>query len=425
MNRKIVPKTKEIEGIDLVLPEKKLLDNGIPVYIISAGMQEVSKIEFIFKAGTWYSSFPLAAKFTSDMLTAGTESYTANKIAEITDFYASDIDKDCDRDKVVVTLTCLNKHLEYILPVLQEVMFKPVFPENELSLLIQNKKQQFTLNSEKVGYLAKQKFRELLYGSKHPYGFLQKLKDYDNISRDGLKEFHKAHYSTSACWIIVSGKPDKNLLSLLNKYFGSSMLDAGSSKLDVPASSFQFPTSSFKNVIEKKNAVQCAVRIGKILFNYTHPDYYGFRILNTILGGYFGSRLMSNIREDKGYTYGINSGCVSMHNSGYFFIGSQIGKEFCKKALKEIYKEILRLQQEKVSNSELELVKNYIQGSFLRDMDGPFAQAEMVKTLIEYNLKEDYYNKYIEKIKNIKPEEITELAQKYLQIDNMYEIVVG
>ena len=213
-------------------------------------------------------------------------------------------------------------------------------------------------------------------------------------------------------------------MSLLNKYFG------GVAKSDERrANSDEVNTvqgnSKFKHVVNKENAVQSALRIGKVLFNFTHPDYYGFRVMFTILGGYFGSRLMSNLREDRGYTYGINARLISYLNEGYFFIASQVGVEVTNKAIKEIYKEILRLKQDKVQVNELDLVKNYMLGNFLRTLDGPFAQADMIKTLIDFNLKDDYYDKYLQKIKDITPDEIMELAGKYLQLDSMYEIVAG
>ncbi len=425
IDRKVPIENKEINRIDLVFPEKNQLDNGIPVYIISSGLQELVKIEFILNAGSRYQTFPLVAKFTAAMLTEGTENYSAEKIADIIDYYGAEIDQDCERDKVTITLTVLNKHLDKVLPVLYEILLKPAFRQNELSLLIQNKKQQFVLNNEKVAYLAKQKFRELLYGSNHPYGYNPKYDDFDIISREKLIAFHKDYYSSSNCWILVSGMPDKNLINQLNKYFGHTVGNKTKASPEYQVTKQSDKSDNLINLIYKENAVQSALRIGKVLFNYTHPDYYGFRVLNTILGGYFGSRLMSNLREDKGYTYGINAGLVSLKDSGYFFIGSQVGVEVCDKAIKEIYKEIKRLQQESVPDSELELVKNYMQGSFLRSMDGPFAQADMVKTLIEFNLNDDYYNKYIQKIKNITSEEIKIIAQKYLQKDDMYEIVAG
>lgn len=424
LNRKIVPELKDIEEMEFPFPEIFKLDNGIPVYLTSSGEQEVIKIEFVFNAGIRHQSVPLVAKLTADMLTEGTENYSAGKIADMLDYYSVFVDKNCDRDKSVIEITCLNKHLENILPVLKDIIISPVFPENELSLLVQNKKQQFILNNEKVNYLAKQKFKEMLFGPKHPYGSMVKLENYGKLNKDYLSDFHKNQYSSSECWIMISGKPDNNIINLLNKFFGKTFGNLNLKSEQRAVNKIEL-TSSSKQYIEKPGSVQSAVRIGKILFNYSHPDYYSFKILNTVLGGYFGSRLMTNIREDKGYTYGIGSNLISLHNSAYFFISSQIGTEYCNMAVNEIYKEIRRLQEEKIADSELDLVRNYMQGNFLRSIDGPFAYAEICKILIEYKLDKDYFSRYINTIQTITKEELLDTAQKYLDSESMIELVVG
>ena len=437
LNRKQAPGIRNIEKFKLALPDKTSLDNGIPIYIINAGEQEVVKLEFIFNAGirsNFNSKFtsPLIPKLTLEMLTEGTDNYTSEQIADNLDYYSAFLDNDCGRDNATLNVTCLNKHLENILPVIREMLIFPTIPTSNFQLLVSNKRQHFILNNEKVNYIAKQKFKQLLYGKSSPYGIITKIEDFDMIDREHLADFHKQFYKgLNDLSIIVSGKPDKNILSILNKHFGN--VKSAISDQQSAISNQQSTISSQQNskmFIEKPNAVQSAVRIGKVLssnqpLNYSHPDYYSFKVLNSILGGYFGSRLMSNIREDKGYTYGIGSNIISLYNSAYFFITSQIGVENVNIAISEIYKEIERLQNEKVSEKELDLVRNYMQGNLLRSMDGPFAIAEMCKILIEYNLEDDYFEKYIDRIQNISSQELMQTAQKYLQPDTMTEIIVG
>jgi predicted Zn-dependent peptidase len=157
----------------------------------------------------------------------------------------------------------------------------------------------------------------------------------------------------------------------------------------------------------------------------THKDFHSLTVLNTILGGYFGSRLMTNIREDKGYTYGIGSGMIPLKKAGYFFISTEVGVEVCNKAIDEIYIEINRLRNESISEKELILVKNYMIGSFLRSIDGPFALANRFKSIMEYDLDYSYYDDYISTIKNIKASDLLNLANKYLDPNSMTEVVAG
>jgi predicted Zn-dependent peptidase len=179
------------------------------------------------------------------------------------------------------------------------------------------------------------------------------------------------------------------------------------------------------HTIEKEGAVQSAIRIGRVLFNKTHPDYLGMQVLNAVLGGYFGSRLMANIREDKGYTYGIGSGLVSMFGGGYFVISTEVGVEVTNAALKEIYYEIDKLQHELVGEDELELVRNYLIGVFLRSTDGPFAIGDRLKGIVGYGLGYEYYERYVETIRTITPEQLRDLANKYLKKEDLIELVVG
>ena len=177
--------------------------------------------------------------------------------------------------------------------------------------------------------------------------------------------------------------------------------------------------------IERDNAIQSAIRIGRPMFNKTHPDYAGMQVLNTILGGYFGSRLMKNIREDKGFTYGIGSAAVSLLNEGYFFIASEVGAEVCEEALVEVYKEMEILCREPVPDEELQMVKNYMLGSFLKSIDGAFNLADRWKGIMFYNLGYDYYNRFINTVSAISSAEVMMLAQKYLSREDMCELVVG
>jgi zinc protease len=157
----------------------------------------------------------------------------------------------------------------------------------------------------------------------------------------------------------------------------------------------------------------------------SHPDYPGMAVLNTLLGGYFGSRLMSNIREDKGYTYGIGSAMVSLREAGYFFISTEVGADVTTAALDEIYKEVKRLQDEPAGEDELSTVRNYLSGTFLKSIDGPFALIDRFKTLTLSGLGYDYYDRYLQTVQSISPAQLQELALRYFNRNDFMELVVG
>ena len=237
------------------------------------------------------------------------------------------------------------------------------------------------------------------------------------------KTFHRSHYVSNHCTIIVAGNANVDVIQLLNKVLGKADWMKGNGA-SIATVNFQ-PSSQKINYIEKEGAIQSAIRIGKPMFSKTHADYPAMQVLNTLLGGYFGSRLMKNIREDKGFTYGIGSAVVSMMQGGYFFISSEVGADVCSKAIDEIYKEIEILKTEPVPADELQMVKNYMLGSFLKSIDGAFNLADRWKGIMFYNLGYDYYDRFINTVKTISSEELMKLANKYFQKESLYELVVG
>ncbi len=423
INRLIQPEVNLIDRVALYEPERFSLDNGIPVFQINAGTQEMVKVDFVFQAGSIYQDKLQVSKFTNKLLTEGTKNYSSVEIAEKIDYYGAFLEVSSDKDVAGVTLYTLNKYLEETLEMLQEVIRFPAFPEHELETYKQNRKQQHIINSEKVKFVSRLKFNEMIFGSEHPYGRQFGLDDFEAINQEDLISFHKSRYSSSDCRVIVAGKIPSELIPMLNKFFGTEEWNTNQNSKQL--AEFKLVPGERILHVEKEDALQTAIRIGRPLFNKTHSDYLKLKVVNMVLGGYFGSRLMTNIREDKGYTYGIGSAVVSLHKSGYFFIASEVSGEVAQKAIDEVYHEIRILQDEKIPEAELRLVKNYMMGQMVRSMDGPFALSDNLKGLLEYGLDNSFFTDYINVVNTITTDEIRELAQKYLQIDSLYELRVG
>lgn len=423
IDRKKSPAFNTVEKIEIIKASEQLLRNNIPVYSINAGTQELIKIEFLFSAGMYQQEIPLQAATVNTMLEEGTSQLNAAQIADRVDYYGAFLETGVSQDSASVVLYTLNKHLRSTLPVVEQIIKDSVFPQHELDTHIRNKKQTFLVNNQKVANVARKRFTELLFGEKHPYGINVKETDFDVINRSHLNDFYSRFYRSNNCKIIMAGKVDDDVLSLLDNHFGgndwNSISDLSTKSLPI------ITTAEREQLILKEDAMQSAIRIGKVMFNKTHPDFQSLQVLNTLFGGYFGSRLMSNIREDKGYTYGIGSGIASLQNSGYFFISTEVGVDVCKDAIKEIYFEMNRLREELVPEDELELVKNYLSGMFLRSVDGPFALAERFKGIMEYDLGYDYFDRYIATIKTISASQLRNLANTYFDKNSMIELVVG
>lgn len=424
LNRTQEPPINQIENIAIIKASAVSLANGIPVYTINAGTQDLIRIEFLFKSGFSQQQAPLVASTTNDLLDEGTSKSTALQIADNIDYYGAFLETEVTHDFASINLFTLNKHQEAIFPVIEELIKDAIFPEQELSINLQNRKQKHAVNNQKVNTLARNEFSRLLFGNTHPYGYYVELEDFDRVKREQLLAFFKHNYVADNCSIIISGNITPQTITLLEKHFGGTDWKRKDSLFQIP--NYQLTqTTTYQHFLEKPDAVQSAIRIGRNLFNKTHHDYQPMQVLNTILGGYFGSRLMSNIREDKGYTYGIGSGTLSYQQAGCFYISTEVGVDVCSKAVHEIYKELDTLREELVDEDELALVRNYMLGSFLSSIDGPFALADRFKGILVYGLDYGFYENYIHTIKTVSAVHLRDLANMYLQQHDLIELVVG
>ena len=422
LNRTIQPIVNPIEHIDRIKAEKRLLSNGLPVYFVNAGTQDVVKIDFVFEAGTWFQPANLVSSICNSMLEEGSENFTAAEIAEKFDFYGAYIQLTVDQNQGFVNVVSLGKHVPAILEVMEDMIKRSVFPEYELEVLIAKNKQKWLLENEKVRTLCQKKFTQVIFGDSHPYAINNKLDDFDRITRDDLVKFYKSYYHSGNCHIIASGQIDESVLQMLDNRFGGN--DWNKPSVAVPSYEIQSDPQKF-HFVEKPNGIQSAIRVGKFWVSKNHPDYHALSILVTIMGGYFGSRLMTNIREEKGYTYGIGSFVLTFKNASYLVISTEVGNEYIEPTLREIAFEMKRLQTEPVSENELETVRSYLLGEFLRDFDGPFALAGSFKAINDFGLDYSFYDNYLHILRNITSEELMVLAQRYLNPDDCYTVVAG
>ncbi|GGH02413.1 M16 family metallopeptidase [Pedobacter zeae] len=420
LNRQQPPDFKQVSTINFIQPEKKVLDNGVPVFTIYSGEQDLVRIEFIFENVNWKLEKPLQAIAVNSLINNGTIKLTAKEIAEQIDFYGAFFQTEYVQDQSLVTLYTLNKHLHSVLPIVKDVLSASQFPQHELDIYIQNQKQKLQVNLKKNDVLSRKEFAHALFGNT-AYGVNIKAEHYDALKREDLIEYFKAAYAPNNCTIVVSGKFNDAGFNLLNDAFGKDW-----EKSNAVKNSFNFSTKDKKNIyIEKPEALQSAIRIGQLAINRKHEDFSGLQILNTVLGGYFGSRLMNNIREDKGYTYGIGSGISSLQQAGYLFIATEVGADVCPAALQEIYKEIDILKNERIGEEELNLVRNYMLGSMLGSLENVFSHADKFKNIYFSGLDYSYYTHYIETVKSITAEELLTLANKYFTTENFTEVVIG
>lgn len=422
LNRINPPAFHPIESVNIISPESLKLSNGSNLFMFNAGEQELVRIQWVFENAAFQANAPIINSTLSAMLLEGTSKYTSAQIAEKVDFYGAYLFPEYNYDQTTLNLVTLTKYLDKLLPFVLEVLNDAIFPQQELDTYIRNSKQSLKISLEKNDYLARRQFNNLLFGNSN-YGYIQEESDFDKLNSDDLKALFKRQMVPANCTIFVSGKISNETLSYISNTISSGWV--GSTE----APSFIKPVfedvTAQRVVIEREKAVQSAIRIGQLSISRSHPDFPALQVLNTTLGGYFGSRLMMNIREDKGYTYGIGSGLGSLKHAAFFTISSEVGTAVCADTLKEIEFEINRLRTEKVSEEELTLVKNYLLGSMLGSLEDVFSHTDKFKQAYFSGLTLDYFDYYTQQVKDITTDDLLNLATQYLDFSTMIQVVVG
>jgi len=394
------------------------------LHALNYGEEEVVRIDCMFRAGIYYQSHPLVASFTNQMLKEGTLNRAAAEIAEQLDFYGSWLHLSCTHHYAYLTLYSLNKYLRQTIRIVEDMILNSVFPEKEFQIYLHTRKQRYLIDLEKVQYLSHKRFMSALYGAGHPYGGSADSADFDALKRDWLEDFYRQFYTTENGKIIVSGKVTPSVLECVRDVFEK--MPSGTSGQPAQKTEFKIiPSTEHRLLIEKNNSLQAAVQIGRTLFSRKHPDFQKFKILNTVLGGYFGSRLMANIREAKGYTYGITSGITTFLDSGHLLISTQTGVEYVEPLIREVYHEMERLCTELIPDGELSTAKNYMLGDHIRKIDGGFTPTDTFISLLANELDYSFYEKAVAVIRSTTAEELRELAIQYFKPEMFYEVVAG
>ncbi len=423
MDRTIQPEIQTLKNFQILAPVRTTLPNGIPLTVINAGEQDVVRMDILFAGGRWQQSQKLQALFANRMLREGTAKYTAATIAEKLDYYGSWLELSSASEYAYITVYSLNKYLAKTLEVVESMIKEPLFPEKELRTILDTNIQQYLVNTSKVDFLANRSLLKSLYGEQHPCGKIVMEEDYHAITPDVLRDFYERHYHSGNCSIFLSGKVTEDTIRRVADTFG---VPFGQHQLQMLKVSFPFAAVSEKRIFtEREDAMQSAVKMGCTTITREHPDYPKLRVLMTLFGGYFGSRLMSNIREEKGYTYGISAGIMFYPDSGVLVVSTETDNEYVEPLIQEVYHEIDRLHHELVSVEELTMVRNYMLGEMCRSYESPFSLSDAWIFIATSGLTDDYFSRSLHAVNEVTPAEIQDLAQRYLCKETLKEVIAG
>lgn len=422
MNRSLAPEISMPDSINLLDIENIKLDNGLKVYCLDGCSEPVVNLTIVMSAGNYFQDKKFAASFASSLMKKGTSNFSANDIAEKLDFLGASLSVEAGMYLLSVSLSCLSTKLAEILPIVKDVLNNSTFPEKELVIEKKNRIQRLEINKGKTNYLASIKFNEVVFGENHSCGYQPTEALINAITRkDILEHYENKIKLKESSYLLLSGDLNNDIISLVNK-------EIGSIELKEKLVSTEEPFESSKEIeffIEKEDSVQASIRIGIMSIDAQHEDYLDLEILNRILGGFFGSRLMKNIREENGYTYGIYSYLSPYLGGSYFCIATDVGVQYKEATLNEISKEINRLKTDLVSDEELQMVKNYHKGRIMKSVDGALRFAHVLNNNLSLGLDETRINQQLKAVEEITAERLLNLANKYLDYNKMYKIVVG
>lgn len=408
------------EDIEIPAAAEAALPNGARMFVLPDAGRDVVRFSFVFHAGTSWQHAPFSASATANTISEGSEKMSARKIAEALDFYGSYFDVNIDRDYSVITFVCLARFFEQTANLAREIILEPVFPEKEVRIYCEKSRRNLEINRRKVDFIARERFVQALFGEKHPYGISHSADMYARLTSEDLRSFYAARYTGRSCFVVMSGDttPERQ----------RAIADIAAELPAVETNGerrFPEPKSEKYLFVPHEGAVQSAVRIGRLLFGRTHPDFIPMQVVAAALGGYFGSRLVHNLREQHGYTYGAYAAMANFDCAGYLAIATEVGYGHTQDTIKQIFAEMERLRTEPVPEAELQLVKNIMAGEVMRILDGPFGIADVTIENVQNGKDNHYLSEFTHRIKSFTPEELLATAVKYLDPAEFTTVVVG
>lgn len=421
IDRKKAPNLGVINKLEFPPIERTTLLNGIAISKIEGCSQPVCNINIVIKRGAYLAKEVFIASATANLLCEGTKNYPGHKFAELLDFYGIITNSTVTLFETRISLRTLSKHINVAIMVLGEMILNPEFSTENFKLEMEQSKEGLKIANERVNYLAQKEFLQLLFGREHKYGRLNSIESLKNVKLSDIKGFHKEHYTASNFAIYLAGNVPENAVTLLNKTFGD--LPIINSK-EIAYEPVKDVTQHY-SYIKKKDAKQSAIFIGKTLVPYSHEDFPAIYFLNVVLGGYFGSRLMTKLREEMGITYGINSYIIPRKESSELYISTEVKSEATEDGKEAIFQVISDLQEIEVGQDEIMNVRNYILGNLANLFDSSFSVTNQLLTLEYANSNLDNFNKIIEMTRTITPKMLKETAIKYLDKSQFVCAIAG
>jgi zinc protease len=424
LDRSTPPPAQPLAPVRLPAYQPARLSNGLPVYLLPFGHSEVAEVQVVFRAGMALQPAPGVASRTARLMMEGTEQHDSLALAQRLDGHGAWLYHEVEEEALAFKLDTVTAKLGEVIPLLAQVVLAPTMPEEEWTQMKTRDLGKLAVDEQKTSYLAQRHFGQRLYGVDHPYGVSVDRAAIEAITLDQLREYQATVLQPGNAYVAVVGKFDPaTVLAQLDATLGLA-----------PRHAYSPPPSQAQGALPRamtgrhhlaRPGMQATVRMGHLGLPRSHPDFYRLTVVNTILGGYFGSRLMKNIREEKGYTYGIYSAWAALKHGGHLVIQADTGTEYVEPLIEAVKMEIQRLADHGVDAAELNLVKNYLIGRNLSQRETAFQLGDIMRHAFMHALSFEAIDRRFDVIQAMQPEEIAPLVRRYFKPDELLEVVVG
>lgn len=401
-----------IPPTDSLLPRSRRLANGRSMFYFPSDSTELVKIDLVSESGSAYQPQALCAAAANRLYTVAGGNMSSAALSEFLDFRGIIVDSNNNVTHCSTSFYTLRRHLNDLLPVLDGLVHQPLFPEEDFDIYRRERKQKIAASQLKSADMARRLFYAALFGTDHPLGRYAVPEDADRLDLNVVKQYYSERHRAGDLTLVLSGHVDDGVLAAFDGLFGH---DAPSANL--PRTVLSSPSASEPSRCDMPiaGAVQATVRVGRVLpIAWNDPDYARLMLLVTILGGYFGSRLMSNLREDKGYTYGIYARTQIYRGAIVFYISADVAGNAVEAAEKEILHELQRLVDEPVPEEELDLVRTVLAGDFVRSVDGIFERSARFIDMYGTDVDERLTDNLRQALATTTPADLQRLAARYL-----------
>lgn len=403
--------------------ESHKLPNGCQLYAMQTNKPGLCFLELVFSNGRWTETTKLSARLSAQLIMEGTDGVKPDVVADFIDFHGAHLSVQADLDFTFISLSCLQKHFGTLTEFLCNLALSPAYRKEDLDRNRSFLHSQLKHQLSEPDYVSYREFTSLIYGRDTAYGYNTTPELLDALRVEDLRSYHDANYCGNYLSAFYCGEMDERTVELLEQQLNRFPVGGAAGS---PSAQEQIASpATARSHHPMKHSRQISLKFGLRTFQRKHPDFFGTYMLNTVLGDYFGSRLMKNIREDKGLTYDIHSALDCQVHDGCFYISAELNPRQLESALKLIRTELRLLREELIPEDERIMVRNYLCGNMLRLLDGPFQTVSFLKTLVNEYGSPAAFDQLKAEVLDTSPERLRELASKWLDPEKMILVTAG